>query len=137
RRRASESPNPLPRPATTPLAGVILAGGRGSRMGNADKPLLALDDRCLIDHVIALARPQVDALVISANRHLEAYRERGLPVLPDEVGDYAGPLEGIATAMKSALQHDFPPLAFTPVDAPSCPVDLGTRHTDILLARLS
>lgn len=131
--RASASPNPRPLPDTTPLAGVILAGGRGSRMGNADKPLLALDDRCLIDHVIALARPQVDAVVISANRHLEAYRERGLPVLPDEVGDYAGPLAGIATAMKWALQHDFPLLACFPGDVPRFPANLVPRLHDMLL----
>lgn len=115
-----------------PTAGVLLAGGRGNRMGNVDKPLLTLGDRCLIDHVIALARPQVDALVISANRHLDQYRQRQLPVLPDAVGDYAGPLAGIATAMEWARQHDFPLLACFPGDVPRFPPDTVSRLRDIL-----
>jgi len=114
-------------PSGGPIAGVVLAGGRGHRMGDVDKPLLELGGRCLVDHVVALALPQVDALVISANRNLDQYRERQLPVLTDHIDDFAGPLAGIAAAMQWALQHDFPLLACFPGDVPRFPADLISR----------
>ncbi len=109
-----------------PITGVILAGGRGTRMHNANKPLLKLAGRPLVAHVIALAQPQVENLVISVNSDLIDYRRFHLPLVPDLSAQREGPLVGIFSAMKwyreRGQETGF--LACFPADVPVFPRDL-------------
>lgn len=107
------------------LTGVVLAGGRAERMGGRDKGLLPLADEPLIAHVIRRLRPQVAQVVISANRHLEVYRQFGCPVIEDDAdARYQGPLAGILAAMRTI---DTPFLLVAPCDSPCLPVDYAQR----------
>jgi molybdopterin-guanine dinucleotide biosynthesis protein A len=105
--------------------GLILCGGRGSRMGGVDKGLLADGDRPLITHVVERLAPQVAALLISANRNLDTYREIA-PVVPDpgDLEAYAGPLAGILAGLRVAST---PWVAVVPCDTPRLPLDLVRR----------
>ncbi len=107
-----------------PITGIILSGGLGRRMQGQDKGLIEYHDKAMIEHVLERIAPQVDALIISANRNFEAYAASGLPVVADERTDYAGPLAGI----EAALQKVRTPLALVvPCDAPQLPMDLAER----------
>ncbi|MFL6712643.1 MAG: molybdenum cofactor guanylyltransferase MobA [Sulfurifustis sp.] len=106
------------------ITGVILAGGRGSRMGGDDKGLVTLNGKPMVWHVMTRLRPQVGALLISANRNQERYAAFGVPVVPDLLPDFQGPLAGIA----SALQHAQTAYVVTaPCDSPLIGPDLVTR----------
>ena len=108
------------------VAGLILAGGQGSRMGGVDKGLVELDGRPLVAHVIERLRPQVDSLLINANRNAEAYAQFGVPVLADRSGGFIGPLAGLDAALASP-----PPgiewIVTCPCDSPFLPLDLVSR----------
>ncbi len=106
------------------LTGVILAGGLGRRMGGQDKGLVTLRNRPMIDYVIAALRPQVDELLINANRNQDAYSAYGCPVITDSFPDYAGPLAGMATALE-AMTGSL--LLTAPCDCPFPPADLAER----------
>jgi molybdenum cofactor guanylyltransferase len=106
------------------ITGLILAGGRSSRMNGKDKGLLSLLDRPMIAHVIERLQPQVDAILISANRHLEQYQKFGYEVLQDDYDDYRGPLAGMARGL-SHSDSDY--LLTVPCDGPLLPRDLGQR----------
>src|SRR5437773_11308272 len=93
------STSPIPR---ADITGVILAGGRGSRMGGEDKGFVALNGSPMVAHVVTRLRPQVGDLVISANRNQDRYRSFGARVVPDLIGGYQGPLAGIAAALRAA-----------------------------------
>jgi molybdenum cofactor guanylyltransferase len=110
--------------ATERLAAVILAGGEGRRMGGADKGLVEYRGRPLIEWGLAVLVPQVDELVISANRNLDAYAAYGHRVLPDTLPDYPGPLAGVLAAMQ-AVAADW--LLVAPCDTPHLPADLASR----------
>ncbi|MCK5665362.1 MAG: molybdenum cofactor guanylyltransferase [Thiotrichaceae bacterium] len=100
----------------TNITGVILAGGRATRMGGQDKGLLPLNDKSMVEYVIAALRPQVNTLLISANRHQAQYAKIGnCPVLSDTFGHYDGPLAGMATALAKA-ETDY--VLFVPCDSP-------------------
>jgi molybdopterin-guanine dinucleotide biosynthesis protein A len=111
-------------PATERLAAVILAGGQGRRMGGADKGLVEYRGRPLIEWVLAALAPQVDEIVISANRNLERYAAYGHRVLPDTLPDYPGPLAGVLAALQ-AVAADW--LLVVPCDTPHLPADLALR----------
>ena len=115
---------PITRVTSRDITGVILAGGRGSRLGGADKGLVPLLGRPLIEHVMAALRPQVGRLVISANRNRETYAAYGVPVIADGIGDYHGPLAGILSALRAA---DTPFVLCAPCDTPAPPSDLAER----------
>ncbi len=118
--------------ATAQVSGLILAGGRATRMGGADKGWLPFHGEPLIRHQVRRLQAQVGPLMINANRHLEDYRRLGLPVLPDLQPGFAGPLAG----MQAGLSHcttDY--LATVPCDSPLFPVDLVARLADALLAQ--
>ncbi len=83
---------PLTHPHTT---GLILAGGRSTRFGGRDKAFIPLGGKPLLAHVIARLAPQVDRLVINSNAPPERFHEFGLPVIPDRLSGYLGPLAGI------------------------------------------
>ena len=111
-----------PRPGAE-ITGIILCGGRGSRLGGADKPLQLWRGRTLAARLVERLLPQVSALLISANRNLDDYR-RLAPVVTDELPPYQGPLAGIAAALRRCAT----PLALVcPGDAPLIPLDLSER----------
>lgn len=111
------------------VAGVILAGGLSRRMGGGDKCLRALGGRAVLAHVIERARPQVDALVLNANGDAGRFAAFGLPVAPDVIEGFAGPLAGVLTGMEWAAARDSAPpwLASFAADAPFFPRDLVAR----------
>src|SRR5581483_1360528 len=81
------------------VTGVVLAGGRGTRMGGADKGLVELHGRPLAAHALDRLRPQVDALLISANRNHDRYAALGAPVIADASSTFDGPLAGMLAAL--------------------------------------
>ena len=87
------------------ITAVILAGGRGQRMGGQDKGLVTLWGKPLIKHILKTLDGQVGGIVISANRSLEHYREFGHPVIEDGVGENRGPLAGVAAALRVLNQR--------------------------------
>lgn len=103
---------------------MILAGGRGSRMGGVDKGWVVYRGRPLVVWVREAVLPQVDTLVISANRSLDAYAALGHRVLPDSLPGYPGPLAGMLTAMRAVAE---PWLLVVPCDVPHLPADLASR----------
>ncbi len=112
-----------------PTAGVILAGGRATRMGGNDKGLLTINDRPMILHISEVLHPQVDRLLINANRNQSTYAAlTGCPVVSDQpgdlIGDFAGPLAGMAAAL---AYSDMPYLVAVPCDSPFLAPDLVTR----------
>ncbi len=112
---------------STPVAGLILAGGRGRRMGGRDKGWVSWQGRALVEQVLERLRPQVQDLIISANRNLDRYRALGHPVVADDparFGDYAGPLAGMYAGLAGA---SVPWVACVPCDAPALPMDLVAR----------
>ena len=117
-------------PAREQITGVILAGGEGKRMGGVDKGLEIFRDRPLIEHVIERLRPQVDQLLISANRNLDQYREYGFPLVQDQHADRYGPLAGVLAAMQSAKTHY---VVTAPCDTPALPLDLVERLGEALM----
>ncbi|TCB97086.1 molybdenum cofactor guanylyltransferase MobA [Kosakonia quasisacchari] len=106
------------------VTGVVLAGGKASRMGGKDKGLQELNGKPLWQYVAERLAPQVTSLVISANRNLEIYRASGLPVLTDTLDDFPGPLAGIISVMQ---QSDGEWFLFCPCDTPRIPTDLVAR----------
>ncbi|MGD9788150.1 MAG: molybdenum cofactor guanylyltransferase MobA, partial [Sulfuricellaceae bacterium] len=111
------------------ISAVILAGGQGSRMGGVDKGWVEFRGRPLILHALEAIRSQVDEVLISANRSLDAYRRLGFPVLSDDMPDYPGPLAGIRQALKAA-SHEL--LLCVPCDTPFLPPDLAERLSQAL-----
>ena len=84
------------------VTAVVLAGGRGTRMGETDKGLQPLRGRSLVEWVLQCIDPQVDELLIIANRNLERYLDFGYPVLSDRIPDFAGPLAGLHAGLSQA-----------------------------------
>jgi len=108
----------------TGVTGLILAGGLGRRMGSVDKGLVAFNGRPMVDSVIERLQPQVDELLINANRNLEAYGRFGFRVVPDQVEGFAGPLAGLERGLAEAA-HAL--IVTTPCDSPFLPLDLVAR----------
>jgi molybdenum cofactor guanylyltransferase len=116
--------NPFPNYPLQAITAVVLAGGRGQRMGGQDKGLLPVRAQTLISYVLARLRDQAGVFLINANRNLEIYQSFGLPLVSDEQQDFRGPLAGIAAALR--VCHT-PYLLCAPCDAPLLPLDLGPR----------
>ena len=114
------------------ITGVILAGGQGRRMGGIDKGLQCLNGRPLVQWVLERLAPQVDSVLISANRNLARYAEFGCEVLPDRIPGFAGPLAGLHAALAQAAT---PLLLTVPCDSPLLPADLAGRMHAALLAQ--
>jgi molybdopterin-guanine dinucleotide biosynthesis protein A len=111
------------------VSGIVLAGGKGSRMGGVDKGLQPLRGKPMVAWAIARLKPQVDEIVINANQNLEIYAAFGYRVVSDEIGGFAGPLAGLHAGL-SAATH---PLAATvPCDSPFLPGDLVSRLLESL-----
>jgi molybdenum cofactor guanylyltransferase len=103
------------------ITGLILAGGRGSRMGGVDKGLQNHRGLPLAMHALMRLQPQVGAMLINANRNLGAYEAMGAPVYPDSTQDFAGPLAGVLVGLE---QCQTPWLVTVPCDTPEFPLDL-------------
>ena len=106
------------------VTGVILAGGRATRMGGVDKGLVPVNGKPMISWVIGALRPQVAEIFINANRNLDHYRAFGFPVIDDGDREFRGPLAGIASGMRAASSTY---VAFAPCDSPLVCSDLVAR----------
>lgn len=106
------------------ITAVVLAGGRGRRMGGKDKGLVELNGAPLIEHVLSAVSPQTGELVINANRNIEEYQRYGFPVVSDTMTDYQGPLAGFASTMAAAETNY---IVTIPCDSPLLPDDLVQR----------
>jgi len=106
------------------ITGVVLAGGKASRMGGKDKGLQELNGLPLWQHVARTLHKQVSTLVVSANRNIATYQESGYPVYADLLADYPGPLAGMLSIMQ---QCDAEWFLFCPCDTPFIPDYLAER----------
>jgi len=106
------------------ITGLILAGGAARRMGGGDKGLTKLAGKPLIEYALARLAPQVDALIINANRNAARYADYGHPVVADEREGFQGPLAGMASGLKAA-ETEF--MVCAPCDSPLLPEDLVER----------
>ncbi|HET9764285.1 MAG TPA: molybdenum cofactor guanylyltransferase MobA [Casimicrobiaceae bacterium] len=114
---------------TRGVTGLVLAGGQGRRMGSVDKGLVTLHGRPMIRHVIERLAPQVDEILINANRNTAEYEALGYPVIRDHVEGFAGPLAGLHAGLMHA---EHPRLATVPCDSPFLPLDLVARLSKAL-----
>lgn len=106
------------------ITGLVLAGGRGRRMGGVDKGLVAFRGRPLVEHALERLQPQVGELLISANQNRDAYARYGHPVLGDALPGHLGPLAGLHAGLMRAAT---PLLVAVPCDSPHFPLDLVAR----------
>lgn len=127
---------------TEPL-GVILAGGQATRMGGGDKGLLPLGDRPLLAHVIDRLSPQVGAIALNANGASDRFAAFGLPVVPDSVAGFPGPLAGVLAGLDWAAGQGAETIVTVAADTPFFPKDLvaaltteadGMKHPLVLAA---
>lgn len=114
---------------TPPTLGVILAGGLARRMGGGDKPLALLGGRPLLDHVIERLRPQCQELILNANGDPARFAATGLPVVPDDLPGFPGPLAGILAALDWAAEKrpDIDWIVSVAGDSPFLPADYVQR----------
>jgi molybdopterin-guanine dinucleotide biosynthesis protein A len=120
--------------STAPLVGILLAGGKSSRMGGGDKCLRPLGGRPILAHIIARLRPQVSDMIINANGDVARFAPFGLPVVEDSIAGFAGPLAGVHAGLQW-IKRNRPNIAYgvtVASDTPFFPTDLVQR----LLAEL-
>ena len=117
-----------PPPIVNLISGVILAGGRGYRLGGTDKALQMLAGRPLVAHVAARLAPQLPAgrLMLNANGSVEQFAQFALPVFADDVAGQPGPLAGILAAIRST-EKGVAWVFSAPTDTPFLPSDLVAR----------
>lgn len=106
------------------VTGLLLAGGRATRMGGQDKGLIDLAGRPLAAHVLTALRPQVDTVLINANRHGDEYAALGATVVPDPLEGFLGPLAGVLAGLENAAGGL---VATLPCDSPFIPADYVVR----------
>jgi molybdopterin-guanine dinucleotide biosynthesis protein A len=127
--REVDGPMPEGGRASEAIVGVVLAGGLGRRMGGGDKPLHAIGGRPMLAHVIDRLAPQVERIVINANGDPARFAAYGLPVVPDPIAGFLGPLAGILAGMRwstaNALRARL--VASVAGDTPFFPADLVAR----------
>ena len=116
---------------TDDITGLVLAGGRGSRMGGVDKGLQMHRGRPLAMQALLRLQPQVGALMVNANRNLADYAAMGAPVWPDALADCPGPLAGFLAGL---VHCRTPYLVTVPCDTPNFPTDLVDRLATALVA---
>jgi molybdopterin-guanine dinucleotide biosynthesis protein A len=114
------------------VTGIVLAGGQGSRMGGVDKGLQPFRGKPMVAHAIERFAPQVDELLINANRNPEAYARFGHRVIADQVPGFAGPLAGFERGLAHAAGIL---VATVPCDSPFLPLDLVARLRTALEAK--
>ena len=111
---------------STPIVGVLLAGGLSRRMGGGDKNLLQLDGQSILSRAIDRVKPQVQTLILNANGDADRFSEYGLPVVKDVIDGFAGPLAGILTGLEWASEQvpECQWVATFATDAPFVPENL-------------
>jgi molybdopterin-guanine dinucleotide biosynthesis protein A len=109
---------------TADVTGLVLAGGRGSRMGGIDKGLQSFRGEPLALHALRRLSPQVGSVMINANRNHDEYRAMKVPVWPDEIQDFSGPLAGMLVGLTHCTTLY---LATVPCDTPNFPLNLVER----------
>ena len=125
---------------TNLITGLVLAGGRGSRMGEVDKGLQQFRGKPMVAHVLERLTPQVDETIINANRNVDLYAAFGYRVVPDVIAGFAGPLAGLHIGMRSASTRL---IVTSPCDSPFLPLNLVARlhhalvaeHADLAVAK--
>ena len=122
----------MPTQASTLPAAIVLAGGRSTRMGGGEKGLELLGGQPLLAHVIDGLAPQAGAIAISANGDPARFGQFNLPVLPDTVPGYLGPLAGLLAGMQWAARLDATYVLSMPTDTPFFPADLGASLSEAL-----
>jgi molybdopterin-guanine dinucleotide biosynthesis protein A len=115
---------------TQDITGLILAGGRGTRMGQIDKGLQPFRNTPMALHVLMRLSPQVGEIIVNANQNLAAYEAFGAPVWPDQIDGFAGPLAGLQTGLAHCTT---PYLVSAPCDSPFLPQDLVARLAAALI----
>jgi molybdopterin-guanine dinucleotide biosynthesis protein A len=113
----------------TPTLGLVLAGGLARRMGGGDKTLLKIGGETILERVLKRFRPQCSGVILNANGDSARFARFGLPVIADEIPDFAGPLAGILAGLDWAAEHrsEIEWLASVPGDCPFLPRDLVAR----------
>ena len=109
------------------ILGVILAGGKATRMGGGDKALLEIGGQSLLARVIARLEPQVEGMALNANGDPSRFAGFGLPVIADTVEGFAGPLAGVLAGLRWAAGHGASHIATAAGDTPFFPADLVAR----------
>lgn len=109
------------------VAGLILAGGRSSRMGGHDKAFVTLAQKPLMSHAIARLSKQCRAMAINSNADPDAFASFGLPILGDQPPDYSGPLAGVLAGLDWAAQQGHSHILSVAVDTPFFPDTLRIR----------
>jgi len=119
-----------------PTLGLVLAGGRATRMGGGDKTLLKVGGTTILERVLARIRPHCTAIVLNANGDPSRFAAFGFPVVADEVPDFAGPLAGILAGLEwAARTHPaIEWIASVPGDCPFLPRDLIPRLHEARIA---
>jgi molybdopterin-guanine dinucleotide biosynthesis protein A len=114
---------------TEPVAGILLAGGKSSRMGGGDKCLRMLGGRTILAGIVERLGPQVAAMVVSANGDPSRFAPFALPVVADRVSGFAGPLAGIQAGLEW-IGANYPGIRYAvtvATDTPFFPPDLVRR----------
>jgi molybdopterin-guanine dinucleotide biosynthesis protein A len=116
------------------IPGVLLAGGLARRMGGGDKPMRTIGGRTILERVIARLKPQCDGLILNANGDPARFAAFGLPILPDTVADFPGPLAGILAALDWAATNrpEVSVVLSAAADCPFLPRDLVARLNQAL-----
>jgi molybdenum cofactor guanylyltransferase len=111
------------------IPGVLLAGGLARRMGGGDKPMRTIGGRSILGRVIARLKPQCDGLILNANGDPARFAAFGLPVIPDGVADFPGPLAGILAGLDwaAANRPEVKWMLSAAADCPFLPRDLVSR----------
>lgn len=107
--------------------GIILAGGLATRMGGGDKTMLPLGGTPILHRIIDRIAPQVDTLALNANGDVARFAPTGLPVLPDSIEGYAGPLAGVLAGLDWAAEQGAETVVSVAGDTPFFPCDLVPR----------
>lgn len=115
----------------TKIAGVILAGGRATRIGGGDKGMLMLGDQPLMAHAIDRLRRQVDTTILNANGDTTRFQEFDLPVIADSLPDHPGPLAGVLSGLDWAAANGFSAIVTAAADTPFFPTDLVKRMLNV------
>jgi molybdopterin-guanine dinucleotide biosynthesis protein A len=114
---------------TERILGLVLAGGLARRMGGGDKARIRIGGRTILERVLARVKPQCTAVILNANGDPARFADTGLPVVPDTVPDFAGPLAGILAGLDWAAAHvaEVADVVSVPGDCPFLPSDLVAR----------
>ncbi len=114
-----------------PVAAVVLAGGLARRMGGVDKGLVELNGKPMVQWALQRILPQVDRVIINANRNLESYKKFEVPVVADSIDGHLGPLAGLLTAMQY-FEEEY--IFMCPCDSPFLPDTMVQTMLDAMRA---